>query len=452
MSTIIDRPRYVCALGGALAFIRAMKRTVPIVHAATGCAYNYYIGGNAGAGYFGGGYCGATSIPSSNVSEKEIIFGGEARLEEQIRTTMEVIDGDLYIVISGCMIEMIGDDIRSKTDQMEGLPEKVFAVPTPSFKGNAQHGYDLVLEKLIRTYITRQETKQPNRVNVFGVIPGNDIFYKGNLKEIKRVLKRIGVEAHTFIGEGETLEDVKHAGNAALNLVLSDVYAPLSAEAFKEVHDIPYIRELMPIGFLQTERFLRNVGNALNQIHPGCIDAGILDEALHAEQDIYFDYFERIADAYNDIDLQRYGVVAADSNYAPGISNFISDELGWIPYLTMITDSVSDENREALDKRFAGYASGLKPLVYYDPSASALRHYLTESWEQNRNHRYYEPLAPLVIFGSSFEKDFAEELGAPLLTVSFPTTSRVVFNKGYAGFNGGLALAEEAFSLIVAGR
>jgi nitrogenase molybdenum-iron protein beta chain len=57
-----------------------------------------------------------------------------------------------------------------------------------------------------------------------------------------------------------------------------------------------------------------------------------------------------------------------------------------------------------------------------------------------------------VLFGSSFEKDFAEEFGFPLLNISFPSTNRVVFNKAYAGFNGGLALAEEAFSLLVSGR
>jgi nitrogenase molybdenum-iron protein beta chain len=446
VSTVIDRPRYVCALGGALALIRALPRTIPIVHAATGCAYNYYIGGNAGAAYFGGGYCGATSIPSSNVSEKEIIFGGEARLEEQIRSTMEVIDGDLYIVISGCMVEMIGDDIISAVDHIENLPERILAVQTPSFKGNAQQGYDLVLEKLIKKFVVKQKTKLAKTVNVFGIIPGNDIFYKGNLKEIKRVLKLIGVEANTFFGERETLEDLRNSGNAALNIVLSDVYAPRSAESFREVHDIPYIREQMPIGFFQTAKFLHNVGKALN------IEEKIVDDAIKTEEEIYFDYFERIADTYNDIDLQRYGVVAADSNYGPALTNFISDELGWIPHLVMITDPLTEENEAALNKRFSGYASGLEPEVRYDPSASSLRHYLIESWERNRNHVYYEPLSPVVIFGSAFEKDFAEESGFPLLTVSFPASSRVVFNKAYAGFNGGLSLAEDTFSLLVSGR
>jgi nitrogenase molybdenum-iron protein beta chain len=434
----------VCALGGALALMRAMHRTIPIVHAGAGCAYNYYIGGNAGAGYWGGGYCGAVSTPSTNVAEKEIIFGGEGRLEEQIRATAELIDGDLYVVISGCQVEMIGDDIRLVTDNVQGLP--LLAVQTPSFKGNSQQGYDLLLEKLTRKFTVKTDAKRKKAVNVFGVIPGNDPFYKGNLKEIKRVLSLIGVDANTFIGEGENLDNFRSAGSAELNIVLSDVYAPLSAEAFKEEHGIPYIREQFPIGFFQTERFLRNAGKALS------IGEAVIDKAVKAEEEIYFDYFERIADIYNDIDLQRYGVVAADSNYAPAVSNFISDELGWIPHLTMVTDPVSEENRAALDRRFKNYASGLEPKVYYDTNASALRHYLSESWERNRNHVYYEPFSPAVIFGSVYERDYAEELGVPLLPISFPVTNRVVFNKAYAGFSGGLALAEDSFGLLVSAR
>jgi nitrogenase molybdenum-iron protein beta chain len=426
--------------------MRAMNRVIPIVHAATGCAYNYYTGGNAGAGYLGGGYCGATSTPSTNVSEREIVFGGEERLTEQIRTTMEVIDGDLYIVISGCMVEMIGDDILAAAEHLEGLPAPVLAVPTPSFKGNAQHGYDLVLEKLIRRLVKKQAVKKSKAVNVFGIIPGSDVFYKGNLKEIKRVLKLIGLEVNTFVGEGETLEDIRNSGGAALNIVLSDVYAPRSAEAFEEVHGIPFIREQLPIGFFQTSRFLRSVGAALG------IDSALVDAAIAAEQDIYFDYFERIADSYNDIDLQRCGIVAADSNYAPAISAFISDELGWIPHLTMVTDELNDENKAILGKRFTGFASGLAPRVYFNPNASGLRHYLTDSWERNRNQVYYENLPPAVVFGSSFEKDFADEFAVPLLSISFPSNTRVVFNKTYAGFNGGLALAEDSFSLLVAMR
>jgi nitrogenase molybdenum-iron protein beta chain len=450
LSSFVDRPRYDCALGGALALLRAIPRAIPVVHASTGCSYNYYMGGNSGAAYLGGGYCGATTIPSSNVSEREVVFGGESRLEEQIRNTIDVIDGDLYVTISGCQVEMIGDDIRSVVDKL-ALPN-VLAVPTPSFKGNSNVGYDLLLEALVRNYVPKAgkgggpSPDRTKKVNVFGLIPGNDLFYKGNLREIKRLLSLIGVEANTFIGEGETLADIKRAGKAVLNVILGDAYGLLTEKAFVEVHDIPSVREQFPVGFLQAERFLYHVGAALG------IAPQLIKKALEREAEVYFDYMERFADSYNDIGMQRVAVVCADANYGPALSEFFSDELGWIPHLTMITDPVGKEEKNAVLRRFEGWQSGLKPQVYFDVNASALRRFLSDSWDRNRNQFLYEPLGQVVLFGTSFEKDFAEDSGYALLTVGFPTTNRVVFDRAYAGIRGGLTLAEDTFSLAVSGR
>ncbi|MDR3239562.1 MAG: hypothetical protein LBT44_05695, partial [Clostridiales bacterium] len=113
MSKFVDRPRFTCALGGALCALRALPRVIPIIHASAGCGYNLLNAHNSGAGYLGGGYCGGTAWSSSNVVEREVVFGGEDRLREQIQSTLEIIDGDLYVVVTGCMVEMIGDDIRA---------------------------------------------------------------------------------------------------------------------------------------------------------------------------------------------------------------------------------------------------------------------------------------------------------------------------------------------------
>jgi nitrogenase molybdenum-iron protein beta chain len=231
-----------------------------------------------------------------------------------------------------------------------------------------------------------------------------------------------------------------------LNIILSDVFAPLTEKAFLETHGIPSIREQLPIGFLQTAAFLKRAGAAL-----GIAEAEI-EKTLKNEEEIYFDYFERISDSFTDFDFQRYAIIAADSNYAPGLSRFVSDELGWIPHVTLITDPLTGEAQERLKKRFENYASGLKPELHFDPNTSSLRHYVIDSWERNRNHLYYEPLGPLVLFGSTFDRDFAEEFGYPFLNISFPITNRVIFNRAYAGINGGLTLAEDVFALLVAGR
>jgi len=446
MSKFVDRPRYGCAMAGALGVLRAIPRAIPIIHASAGCGYNIYNGTNAGSGYLGGGYCGAASTPSSNVVERDIVFGGEERLAEQIQSTLEIMDGDLYVIVTGCMVEMIGDDSVAVAKTFADHNKPVLAVSTPSFKGNSYYGYDILMEALVKQYVISKKQKTERKVNILGIVPGQDVFWKGNLKEIKRVLHLIGIEANTLFGEGETLDDIKNSADAALNIVVSDVYASLTAEAYQQEHHIPYIRTAMPVGYLQTAKFIRVIGKHF------AIDENKINQVLAKEQDVYFDYIERVADIYNDVDFQRYGVVVADANYAPAISEFISDELGWLPQLTVITDFLTEEQKDLLTKRFDGYESGLKPAVRFDTDTSSVRRYLSEIWEKDSNQKYYDSLGPSVILGSVFEKELSDEFQYPLITLAFPVTNRVVFNRTYAGFNGGLTLVEDVFSSLVAGR
>jgi len=433
-------------MSGALALLRAIPRTIPIIHSSTGCGFNCYNGTNAGSGYLGGGYCGGAATPSSNVVERHVVFGGEERLREQIESTLEVMDGDLYVVVTGCMVEMIGDDVQSVAQEFKDEGRPVIAVNTPSFQGNSYHGYELLFSALAREVVRKAEAVNPKKVNVLGLVPGGDVFYKGNLREIKRLLSLLGLEVNTFIGEGETLDDFKNAGDAALNLVLSDIHGVKTAQEFQRVHKTPYITTGLPIGYLQTAEFLHQVAKHLQ------ISAETVETVLQRERTVYFDYFERLADIYNDIDLQRYVVVVADSNYAPSLARFSADELGWLPELTVITDFLEEHHKAALEKRFRGWESGLRPAVKFDTDAASVRHYLKEVWPRDRNARYFDALGPGYILGSVIEKELADEFQFDLLPVAFPVTNRIVFNRGYAGIRGGLTLAEDILGTLVAGR
>lgn len=446
MSSFIDRPRYTCALGGALATLRAIPRAIPVIHASAGCGQNLYVAISAGGGNLGGGYCGGYSLPSSNVVENDVVFGGEDRLREQIQTTLEVMDGDLYIVLTGCMVEMIGDDIEAVVSEFAEEGKQVIAVPTPSFRGNSYTGYELLLNGLIKKYISRQKEKKPNKVNIFGIVPAMDVFWEGNLREIKRLVNRLGIEANTFFGEDETLEDIKNAGDASLNIVLSRIYGVQTAQLFEELHDIPYITTELPIGAHAVETFLKTVSEKLN------IDARISDEVIKSEKKRYYSYVERLADIYNDFDLQRYAVVVGDSNYAPAITRYLSDELGWLPELTVVTDALGDAQKEKIIASFDGLKSGLRANVRFDTNTSSVRKYITEIWRRGSNERYYDSMTPAVIIGSAFERDLAAEFNCPLLTVTYPVTNRVVLNTAYAGIDGGLRLTEDLISMLVAGR
>lgn len=446
MSKFVDRPRYACALGGALSTLRAIPRIIPIIHASAGCGHNLQNAINSGGGYLGGGYCGGLALPSSNVVERDVVFGGEDRLREQIASTLEVMDGNLYMVLTGCMVEMIGDDLDAVVSHFSDSDKPVLAVHTPSFRGNSFTGYELVLTALIEKYVIRQPHKTKGSVNVLGIVPAQDVFWEGNLREIKRLLNQLGLHVNTLFGEGETLEDIRNSGDAALNIVVSDVYGITAAKTYEERHGIPYLATGFPVGADATAAFLRTVSKAFS------LDPAVTEAVIEKETAVYYSYLERIADIYNDIDLQRYAVVVGDANYAPAVSRFLSDELGWLPTLTVVTDFLDEAQRAAVAGRFSGFESGLAPAVRFDTDASSVKKYLTEAWPRSRNQRYYDAMNPTVLLGSVYERDLAAEFSFPLLTLSYPVTNRVVLNRGYAGFNGALSLTEDLISLLVAGR
>jgi nitrogenase molybdenum-iron protein beta chain len=320
------------------------------------------------------------------------------------------------------------------------------AIPTPSFKGDSYDGYDMVLSGLFRHFVRRDTEKRGDTVNLLGIVPGQDAFYKGNLTELRRLLERLGLRVNTFFGEGETLENLRNASEASLNIILSERYGVKAAKVFEEIYETPYMILPFPVGASQTAEFLRGVAERLN------IGQEIAEALIYEENDRYYDYVERIADIYNDADLQRYAVVVGDLSYTPAVSRFVSDELGWIPGLSIITDQLEEEEVNAVKKRFQNWESGVYPLLKFDVNTASISEYLSQAWPANSNERYYDSFSPAVIIGSVLERDLSVKYGMPLLAVSFPVTNRVVMHQCYTGYTGGLNLITDLVTLLVSWR
>ena len=122
MSKSIERGRYGCNLHGAIQTITQIQGVVPILHTTPGCGLQHDIAKKIGSAF--AAYVQGYEIPSSNVYEKQVIFGGTSRLREQIKNTIKVMKGDLYVTLSGCESEMVGDDSISMTQEIVDQGEK----------------------------------------------------------------------------------------------------------------------------------------------------------------------------------------------------------------------------------------------------------------------------------------------------------------------------------------
>lgn len=446
MGTFVERAKSTCALGGALVTINSLPRAIPIVHAAGGCATMLSGTFSSGSGYMGSGYCGGQMTPTSNIVEKDIVFGGENRLEEQIDHTIKIIDGDLYFIVTGCQVEIIGDDAVGVARRFKDGELPVLAANTPGFLGNGFKGYDIVLSTLAAEFIEHKTEKTAKTVNILGIMPGQDVFCRGNIREIQRLLGKLGIKTNTFFGDGESVEKIKNYGDAALTIVFSDKYGIDTAKVFEERHNIPYMTVDLPIGETRTDAFLRKIGERLG------IAAAVVEDLIAEEKRHYYSYIERFLDIYGDIDLQRYAIVSADINYAFPLTSYLVDDLGWIPQLVVINEELDVGSRKSFELKFAQLTSEAKPKVVFEQHAGQLIKHIRQSWQYNANEKYYDALSPAFLVGSSLEGSTAQQIGAAFLPVSFPVTNRAVLNKGYTGYTGGLALAEDIFSVLVSNR
>ncbi|MDR0397260.1 MAG: hypothetical protein LBH66_08165 [Oscillospiraceae bacterium] len=444
MSDFIERAKFSCALGGALTTIESLPRAVPIVHAAGGCAASLSGTYNLAAGYRGLGYCGGTMIPTTNIAENNIVFGGEDRLAEQIESTLRAMDADLYVVVSGCQVEIIGDNTVQVASRYGG--RNVIGASTPGFSGNTYRGYDSVMTSVIRNVVRRSDEKEPRTVNILGVVPGHDVFFRGNLDELRRLLGLIGVKANAFFGTGESVESIRGYGSASLNVVLSAQAGLDSAKAFEAEHAIPFIQSELPIGPSGSAEFLRRIGGALG------VPVEDVESAIERETREYYSYLERIVDVYTDLDFQRWAIVAADSYYAHAITRFLANDLGWIPFLTAVHDIEGEREQAEYVALFADVTSEYKPKVIFERNPSRLLDEVRRAWADNHNDKYRDSPSPAYVVGSVIERGLAEALGAGFLSVAFPVSNRVVLNKSAAGWRGALTLVEDLLTNLVSAR
>jgi nitrogenase molybdenum-iron protein beta chain len=432
-------------LGGVLATISALPKTIPIIHGAQGCGGSLSQGLMLG-GAFGTGYAGNSAIPSTNITESDVIFGGEDRLREEIQGVFEVMKGDLFVVTTACMTDIIGDDAKAVVDSLTPLPKPVVFLETGGFKGNSYYGYGRLIEELFLQYIPKAEKKDPKAVNIFGLVPGYDPFFRGDLDELKRLLNALGLTVNTFITNDQTQENLLRAGEASLNIMLSRVYGVDAAKTIKESHGIDYFVTDIPIGAAATEVFIRDVAAKLG------VAQQQTDDLLKAEIRNYYMYIDRVTDIIADTDFQNYVVVVANATQALPYTKYLDNEIGWLPAYVFITDGLDEDQQALLRAAFDEIAFETKPELVFETDTFKIQQYIEQKNPQFLADEYYPTISPAFVLGSTIERRLAEVLNGVFLSVSYPIINRVVISKGYAGFRGGLNLFEDLIGALLAGR
>ncbi|MDR1038356.1 MAG: hypothetical protein LBT40_17820 [Deltaproteobacteria bacterium] len=440
-----ERPRWSCALGGALAAAGSMPGAVPVLHAGPGCAGNFAWTANGASALQVTGQCLGLSVPATNLQENEVVFGGMDRLREEILETFRIMEGELLFVLTGCLPEVIGDDAQSLADELSTPERPVLFASVPGFSGDSYRGYGEVLKAMASRGVRRQRVKR-DLANVWGVPPGLDPFWRGNLDGIARLLSLLGIRANLLFGPGADPRSLRRAGQAAANIVVSGLYGLEAARVFRDLHGTPWVRAPLPYGAAASERFMKAAGRAFG------IPPSRIRRAVQAAGRAHYAALEPAVDLLNDMETQRHAVVIGDANHAPALASFLADELGWVPELTVITNALDARDREALEEHWELTGTPRPRNLLYASDRQSVLDAARSVWPDPAPAGYRDPKRPAFVLGSSLDRELASELGAAHLSASYPVANRLVLTRGYTGHAGGLALTEDLISACIAGR
>lgn len=434
MSAHIEQPRYSCALGAQQTVV-AIRRAVPILHAGPGCSVK--ISSLIGQGE---AYAGGSTIPCTNSSETEIVYGGERKLISVIEGAFKVIDADLFVVLTGCTSDIVGDDVQSVASRYQAQGKPIVAIPTGGFRSNNYVSHSVVVNAIIDQYVDKYKKDtavQKGLVNVFAAIPYQDPYWNGNLEELKRILTGIGLRVNILFGqESGGVEEWKTIPNAELNILVSAWEGLPIVKHLEEKYGTPYLHfPYLPIGGAETTNFLHQVQQA------GGFDKQAAEAFIKKEEGKFYSHIERTADFMLEF---RYGIPRRlysilDATYALGASKYLLNELGIIPAEQFIIDDTPEEFREDIQNQFENISPRRQAHATFEVNGGAIHDAIRAGAHDQRT----------LILGSAWDRDLAKEIKADLLILGVPVQHRLVLNCGYAGYNGGLRLIEDIYDRVL---
>lgn len=423
MQNILKTPRNGCALQGSLQTLQEIKGVIPIIHSTSGCAYQNFLA-NKAAG-FGNSFISTEELPGTDMQERHIIFGGASRLREQIKNTVKVVDGKIYVVLNSCPSAMVGDDVDAMVRESQEQGERVIDGLSAGFHGDVHYGYSQILTEVFQNLpkVDKSEVKkEKNLVNLFGILPQKDLFFKGDLEELTRILNGAGIKVNQFFGFKGGSEQLENAKNASLNIVLSK-WGQSPAQKLEELYSIPSLSfDSLPLGFDETADFLKAITEKLD------IDPSEAQNFLHQEAERLDYYFSTIRELFYQNHLNKQIDIIADEANAIRYSKFLRKYFKTEVKTIIITDFVPNDDHPENEKKesLKEYAE----KIYIAQDQSEIEKILSFS-ESN------------FILGSSLEDKTASKKNIPNLVVSYPSYKNLILNKTHAGITGAIQFAED---------
>lgn len=248
-----------CAFDGASIALVPITDVAHLVHGPIACSGNSW--GSRGS---------LSSGPmlykmgfTTDLSENDVIFGGEKRLYKSILEVHQRYNPAAVFVYSTCVTALIGDDLDAvchKASEKIGIP--VVPINSPGFIGSKNLGNRVGGEALLEYVIGTREPEYttPYDINLIG-----EYNIAGEMWDVLPLFEKLGIRVLAKITGDARYHDVACAHRAKLNVMICSKALINMGRKMEERYGIPYIEESF-YGVEDMNRCLRNIAFKLGDV------------------------------------------------------------------------------------------------------------------------------------------------------------------------------------------
>jgi len=244
-----------CVYGGARIILMPITDSIHLVHGPIGCAAcTWDIRGSKSSRedlYKKG--C------STDLGEKDIIFGGEKKLFETVIELRKLYNPGAIFVYATCVAGVIGDDIKAvckKAEEVTGC--RVIPVQSEGFQDhNKTKGHWIGCDALLDYVIG---TREPEKTTPFDINVVGEFNVAGDFWGFKPLLEEVGVNIISTITGDSHVDEIAQAHRARLNIVQCQKSSNYLAKNMEKRYGIPSIKVNF-FGLEQTVNSLREIAD-----------------------------------------------------------------------------------------------------------------------------------------------------------------------------------------------
>jgi Nitrogenase molybdenum-iron protein, alpha and beta chains len=441
--SVVVNPSRTCMPLGAIWAVMGLNRAIPFVQGAQGCTtYVRYT--------FARIFREPGSVATASFHEDAAVFGGRRNVVDGLRNLVVRYWPSVIGVVTTCSSEIIGDDMENfikaaKKKLREEIGDEradgieIVLINTPSFVGSQVEGYNRAAQSFVGS-ISRKTGKPSGKVNI---IPG--MIYPGDIREIKYILREMGIEPTVLFdisdtldaplhppkslpyypAGGTTIEEIRGMGDATATFAIQTSAGEAGARLLEKKCGVQYLPGPMPVGVAHTDAFVTAVAQATGREIPRSVidDRGRLVDTM--ADTLHYTMMGKVA-------------VFGDPDTVIGLTRFVC-ELGMTPVAVMTgtgTKTFEDNINAILEEYRDIFVE--EPKVFNNGDLFEFEEYLRGVKKLN------------LIIGHSKGVDIAAECGVPLIRAGFPIYDRFGYQKkSIVGYRGSELLLYEIVNTIM---